>query len=196
MDLKNIIRKVIKESYKKKLLNEGLNINDISGKSSYPKKPLTAKKYFILHHTAGRGTADQIIAVLNQRGLGIHYVIDLDGKIYKTLSDGVQGAHVKSFYQSAPKDMSNETTMGVEIVGKDNTDISLRQCRSALLLVKSLGFSLGQIYGHGEVSSNRGPDEGSFCKNYIKKYWGTPVDKLPVDKDLNLPEIEIVGKKK
>ena len=170
MDLKNIIRKVIKESYKKKLLNEGLNINDISGKSSYPKKPLEGKKYFILHHTAGRGTAEGVVTTLNQRGLGIHYVIDFDGKIYKTLGDGLQGAHITSLYKTVPKDMSNKTAIGVEIVAKDNSDISLRQCRSALLLVKSLGFSLGQIYGHGEVSSNRGPDEGSFCKNYIKKY--------------------------
>jgi N-acetyl-anhydromuramyl-L-alanine amidase AmpD len=196
MDLKNIIRKVIKESVNKKILNEGLQIKDISGSSTYPKKPLKGSKYFILHHTAGLGTAEQVLSVLNKRKLGIHYIIDGLGDVYKTLNSGTEGAHIKSFYPSAPKDMSNETAVGVEIVGKDNNDITKKQCKSALLLVKSLGFSLGQIYGHGEVSWNKGPDEGLFCKSYMKKYWNTPVEKLPSEKETKLPEFTITAKKK
>ena len=88
---------------------------------------------------------------------------------------------------SVPKDLSNRTTQGVEIIAKDDTDISIEQCKTALKLIKSLGYPLSNIYGHGEVSRNRGPEEGKTCKAYIKKNWNAS--------NLDLPDLSTISDK-
>ena len=150
---------------------------DISSSSTFKSSPLKDDKYFILHHTAGRGTAMDVMNVLNTRHLGVQWIIDRDGKLYKSLPSGHRGAHIKMIRPSVPKDLSNRTTQGVEIIAKDDTDISEIQCKTALKLIKSLGYPLSNVYGHGEVSRNRGPEEGKTCKAYIKKNWNSPDSK-------------------
>lgn len=162
---------------KKGLVRE--EVTDISSSSTFKSEPMKNDKYFILHHTAGRGKASDVVNVLNNRKLGIQWVIDRDGKLFKTLPSGHRGAHIKLIRSSVPKDLSNRTSQGVEIIAKDDSDITITQCRTALKLVKSLGYPLSNIYGHGDVSTNRGPEEGKTCKAYIKKYWNTPESKLP-----------------
>ncbi len=49
-----------------------------------------------------------------------------------------------------------------------------------------LGYPLSNIYGHGEVSTNKGYNEGATCKAYVTKYWNTPEEQLPeVDTELS-----------
>jgi len=181
-DLVKLVKKVINEHKNSKInlskLNESIKISDISSSSNYRNAELKSDKYFILHHTAGRGKASDVINTLNYRGLGVQYIIDREGKIYKS-TKGTKGAHVAYFYNSAPKDMNNNTAQGVEIIANDDSDILINQCKSALLLVKHLGYSPNQVYGHGEVSSNKMRTEGATCKAYIKKYWNTPESELP-----------------
>ena len=189
-DLIKLVKKVINEQ--KAVINsaikvantvtqpKNISIIDISNSSNYKKDDLKSNNYFILHHTAGRGKPSGVISTLNSRGLGIQYIIDREGKIYKS-TKGTKGAHIGYFYKSAPKDMNNDTTQGVEIIANDDSDILTNQCKSALLLVKHLGYSPNQIYGHGEVSYNKMKTEGSTCKAYINKYWNTPEYKLPSD---------------
>lgn len=169
-------------SYFKKQSNSRIiseEYTDISSTSTFKSSPMKDDKYFILHHTAGRGKASDVMNVLNNRRLGIQWIIDRDGKLFKTLPSGHRGAHIKLIRSSVPKDLSNRTSQGVEIIAKDDTDISITQCRTALKLIKSLGYPLSNVYGHGDVSTNRGPDEGKTCKAYIKKYWNTPESQLP-----------------
>lgn len=169
-------------SYFKKQSNSRIiseEYTDISSTSTFKSSPMKDDKYFILHHTAGRGKASDVMNVLNNRRLGIQWIIDRDGKLFKTLPSGHRGAHIKLIRRSVPKDLSNRTSQGVEIIAKDDTDISITQCRTALKLIKSLGYPLSNVYGHGDVSTNRGPDEGKTCKAYIKKYWNTPESQLP-----------------
>ena len=164
--------------------NTNLNIiteevKDISSSSTFKSSPLKDDKYFIIHHTAGRGTAMDVMNVLNSRHLGVQWIIDRDGKLYKSLPSGHRGAHIKLIKSSVPKDLNNRTTQGVEIIAKNDSDILITQCRTALKLIKSLGYSPSNVYGHGDVSTNRGPEEGRTCKAYVKKYWNTPESKLP-----------------
>lgn len=169
-------------NYQKKHSNREFlieEVKDISSSSTFKSTPLKDDKYFILHHTAGRGTAMDVMNVLNNRRLGVQWIIDRDGKLYKSLPSGHRGAHIKMIRPSVPKDLSNRTTQGVEIIAKDDTDISIEQCKTALKLIKSLGYPLSNIYGHGEVSRNRGPEEGKTCKAYIKKHWNTADSNLP-----------------
>ena len=46
---------------------------DISSSSTFKSSPLKDDKYFILHHTAGRGTAMDVMNVLNTRHLGVQW---------------------------------------------------------------------------------------------------------------------------
>lgn len=173
---------------KGKVINESsLSINDISGSSTMKGKgtPLKNDKYFIIHHTAGRGSAQGVVGILNGRGLGVQWVIDEDGKLYQTLPKGSFGQHVVPNKGSAPSDMNNRTSQGVEIVGSNDNAITIKQCKTALLLIKDLGYSLSNVYGHGEVQSNKQPTEGQKCKRYATKYWSTPEDELP-DSDVEL----------
>jgi hypothetical protein len=171
----------------RKLVKESLSISDISGSSTMNGKgnPLKDDKYFIIHHTAGRSTAQGVVGILNSRKLGVQWVIDREAKIYQTLPKGSFGQHVAPDKGTAPSDLSNRTSQGVEIVGSNDKDILIKQCKSNLLLIKDLGYSLSNIYGHGEVQSNKQPTEGQKCKRYATKYWNTPEDELPdVDDEL------------
>lgn len=155
-------------------LNEGLEYEDISGTSSYPQKNLKQSKYFVLHHTAGRGTPSGVVNTLNNRNppLGVQWIIDREGKIYKS-SPGTKAAHVKRTKGMGPDDLGNSTAQGVEIIAKNDDDvIEDVQCPAALRLIKSLGISPSNIYGHGEVSSHKQKTEGAKCKAYVLKNWG------------------------
>ena len=171
-----------------KILKESsFSVNDISGSSTMKGKgtPLKNDKYFILHHTAGRGSPQGVVGILNGRRLGVQWVIDRDGGIYQTLPKGSFGQHVAPNKGSAPSDMSNRTSQGVEIIGSNDKDILIKQCKSALMIIKDLGYSLSNVYGHGEVQSNKQATEGQKCKRYATKYWSTPIDQLPdVDDEL------------
>ena len=180
MEIDRLYESIYSFSFKKNILKEGtLDISDISGTSTFKSKKLPKDKYFIVHHTAGRGKASDVIDILNTRGLGIHWIIDRDAKLYRGLPSGAKGAHVTSFYPSTPKDLNNSSSQGVEIIASNDTDILIPQCKTALKLVKSLGYPLSNIYGHGEVSSNKMKEEGKTCKAYMTKYWDTPESELP-----------------
>ena len=187
MEIDRLYESILSFSFNKNILNESaLEIKDISNLSKFPDLPLKSKKYFIIHHTAGRGTAEDIVNILNTRKnkngkpmiLGIQYIIDRNGNVYRG-TKGSKGAHISSFYPSTPKDMNNSTAEGVEIIGKDDTDILIPQCKATLRLIKSLGYPLSNVYGHGEVSSNKMKTEGATCKAYATKYWNTPLSELP-----------------
>jgi N-acetyl-anhydromuramyl-L-alanine amidase AmpD len=170
-----------------KYLNESsLQITNISGESKFKGKQFSPK-YFVLHHTGGRGTASDVVRILNCRHyngsskcttLGIQWIIDRDGKLYQSLPKGSKGAHLK-LQKDGMGHVTNSTSEGVEIVGLNNDDILIKQCKTALLLIKSLGYSLSNVYGHGDVSTNKNANEGKRCKTYVTKYWNTPEDQLP-----------------
>jgi putative chitinase len=155
--------------------------------SKYNKKgrPLKSRKYFVLHHTGGRGSAEDVMNILNNRkggALGVQYIIDEDGKVFMGLPSGTIGAHVSGSNRiGGPSDLSNSNTEGVEIVGGNDTKITLNQCKTALILIKSLGYSVSDVYGHGEIQSNKMPSEGATCKRYVQKYWSTPENQLPTE---------------
>lgn len=159
-----------------------LIFSDISGQSKMKKKgtPLKNDKYFVLHHTAGRGSASDVVNILNNRekgALGIQWIIDRDGKLYKSLPTGSMGLHVVPNKGSAPKDLSNRTSQGVEIIAKNDGDVLPKQCVTALKLVKKLGYPISNIYGHGELQSNKMADEGQKCKKYIQQNYSTTLEK-------------------
>ena len=162
------------------------NAIDISGQSILPYKPLDSK-YFVLHHTASKSTPTKVVNSLNCRWnkkkgrcdiLGIQWVIDRDGKLYRTLKEGAEGAHLRAQYSNI-KQINNLSAEGVEIIGENDADITDEQCKTALFLIKKLGYSLSSVFGHGEVSRNKGSSEGKKCKTYATKYWNTTAEQCP-----------------
>ena len=174
-----------------KYLNESsLQITNISGESNFKGKQFSPK-YFLIHHTAGKGTPSQVVKILNCRHykgsskcttLGIQWIIDRDGKLYQALPKGSKGAHV-AHQKSGMGHINNSSAEGVEIIGLNDDDITIKQCKTALILIKSLGYSLSNVFGHGEVSTNKSATEGKKCKTYVTKYWDTPEDELPGGND-------------
>lgn len=185
MESKKLLSEI---QYSKKLMgiNEDLDYEDISDLSKSNRGELKSNKYFILHHTAGRGDAQSVVNVLNNRTingkkvvLGVQWIIDRDGKVFRSLPKGAKGSHIlNANMPGVPKDITNSTAQGVEIVAKNDEDILPIQCLSALKLVKDLGYSTGQIYGHGEVNSHKSRTEGKTCKAFINKHWSDDLDDL------------------
>jgi hypothetical protein len=128
-------------------------------------------------------------------------VIDRDGEIFQTLPKNSFGQHVAPNKGSAPSDMSNRTAQGVEIIAKNDNDVLIKQCKSALMIIKDLGYSLSNVYGHGEVQSNKMATEGQKCKRYATKYWNTSTNDLPdvddeIGKDVDPNSQEVYKPKK
>jgi N-acetyl-anhydromuramyl-L-alanine amidase AmpD len=154
-------------------------VTDISSLSTYARKDekLSQNKYFIIHHTADRMSPESVVRVLNARGLGVHWVVDRDGSIYMTLPAGARGAHMKNA-NMGPRDATNATAQGVEVIASHDQDVNFTQALAVLKLVKHLGFSLSQIFAHGEVNSHKSRSEGARIKSFLLQYFDKPFDEI------------------
>ena len=159
-------------------------IEDISHKSTQSRMdPLKDDKYFVVHHTAGRGRAEDVVNVLNNRGLGVQWVIDREGKVFQTLPDGVVGWHAGHKDQKdAPQDLQNQTAQGVEVIANNDADILPIQVVAAFKLMKYLGYEKDAVWGHGEVTYNKEATEGKT----IVDYWRENFDKTPAEVEEDL----------
>ena len=159
-------------------------IEDISHKSTQSRMdPLKDDKYFVVHHTAGRGRAEDVVNILNDRGLGVQWVIDREGKVFQTLPDGVVGWHAGHKDQKdAPQDLQNQTAQGVEVIANNDADILPIQVVSAFKLMKYLGYEKDAVWGHGEVTYNKEATEGKT----IVDYWRENFDKTPAEVEEDL----------
>jgi N-acetyl-anhydromuramyl-L-alanine amidase AmpD len=167
-------------------------ITDISGKATQPSmEPMKDDKYFVVHHTAGRGTADTVVNVLNDRGLGVQWVIDREGKVFQTLPDGVIGWHAGHKDQKdAPHDLQNSTAQGVEVIANNDDDVLPVQVAAAFKLMKYLGYGKDDVWGHGEVTYNKEATEGKT----IVDYWRANFDKTPAQAELELMGVPTLNK--
>jgi hypothetical protein len=185
----NSHKEVISEIKKlRSILLSEIEIKDISGLSKYGRKDekLPSNKYFIIHHTASGGDAERIVSILNNRKnkktgkvepLGVQYVIDREGKVFRTLPSGSRGAHILNSddFASAPKGINNSTAQGVEVIGMNDEDILPEQAVAALKLVKQLGFKPDQIYGHGKINpGHKAATEGMTIKKFIDRNYNQP----------------------
>ena len=122
---------------------------DISSSSTFKSSPLKDDKYFILHHTAGRGTAMDVMNVLNTRHLGVQWIIDRDGKLYKSLPSGHRGAHIKMIRPSVPKDLSNRTTQNM---GQKCFSNQIKSNLNIFLVLNTFFLDLYQVlFGFGSI---------------------------------------------
>lgn len=185
----------------KQFINESLEaqteIIDISDESVYPRKGehIKSNEFFIIHHTAGLGDAHGVVRTLNTRKnkagqtikLGVQWVVDRDGTIYKTLPSNSRGAHVGASdgYRGAPPGISNSNAQGVEVIAKNDADIQMPEQGIAVLkIIKHLGYTKNQIFGHGEVNpGHKAATEGATIKQYVMDHFDDPIDLSVFDKE-------------
>jgi hypothetical protein len=119
---------------------------------------------FVVHHTAGGDGRDgregsiHTYRTFYDRGLPAQYVIGRKGGIYRLIPDGGKGWHAGNY---------NGISIGVEVVAKNDKDVLPEQIISAARLIHFLGFKKSQIFGHGEISTDKAPTEGKTIKQYI-----------------------------
>ena len=129
-----------------------------------PPGEVPGPKALIIHHTGGRGDHKGVIRTLNERGLGVQYIIDREGNLHTT---GMPSRHMRPG-QGKGAGLNNSNTVGVEIIGRDDTDILPVQVEAAKKLREQLGLKPEQVYGHGEVNTHKQATEGSTVVKAIR----------------------------
>ena len=133
----------------------------------------------VFHHTAGTGraTADQVIKYFRQSRYPTQFVIDRDGVVHRALPEGARGQHMIQGSGRFGEGKSNANMEGVEIIAKDDRDVTPAQVEAARQLHAQRANRWGwdpatSAYGHGEVNPGHRQDtEGMTAVNAIR---GTP----------------------
>jgi len=148
-----------------------LKITDISDLSRFKAGGRAENKAFVVHHTAGRGTAQGVVDVLNKRGLGVQWVVDRSGNIFRTLPSGSVGGQILNSDKYAPpssgtRGLNNRNTEGVEVIANNDADILPVQVEAVRALTKALGYKPWQVVPHGVVNmGHKEEDEGyTICR--------------------------------
>lgn len=152
-----------------------LNIPSLGG-ANYNRGPMQGPvQGFVFHHTGGRGTPSGVVDTLNQRGLGVQYVMDRDGSIYQTLPSGAKGAHI---LPSKGFGLDNSNTAGMEVIAKDNSDVTPAQVASGQRFAAQFAAANPgvQFFGHGEVNpGHKEADEGMAIVNPVRNGVAPPL---------------------
>ena len=192
VDTKPEIATGVHESIIKNFMNWKTSVNeseivDLSPESTVPFYPMKNNQYFVIHHTAGLGSPHGVINTLNSRGgLSVQWIVDTEGKIYRGTKPNAIAFHAGG--NNKMPQVGNKNAQGVEVIGKDDADIKQRfdsdieeygyprQAEAVRKIIKYLGYDKDAIFGHGELTTRKAPDEGQTIKQYVLDNWDKPVD--------------------
>lgn len=127
----------------------------------------------IIHHTGGDGDVEGVISTFKDRNFPAQFVIARDGTVYQTLPDGARGQHMQNG-SGKGAGLSNGNMEGVEIIAKDDKDVTQAQRVAAAELVAQRAQKWGydpktSVYGHGEVNpGHKEASEGMSVVNGIR----------------------------
>ncbi len=122
-------------------------------------------KYIILHHRAGNGDVESIHAQhLSQgwTGIGYHFYVRKDGRVYRGRPLGVVGAHCQGW---------NNKSVGVCFEGNFETEkMTEKQIRAGAKLVVYLRtlFPHAEVKGHGDMDSTLCPGKNFEFEKIMK----------------------------
>lgn len=124
----------------------------------------------VVHHTAGRGTVEGVVQTFKERGFPAHFVIDREGKTHQILGIDQRGRHTKN---SKVNDVTNANSWGVEIIAKDDSDVTPKQVQAAVQLTKMLheqhGMPMNRVFGHGEINTHKQQTEGASVVSVLRQ---------------------------
>lgn len=120
---------------------------------------------FIMHHTGGRGTTAGVQNTLNQRGLGVEYVMDREGNI--TITGGRGSRQIQPGW-GAGEGLNNANTVGMEVIANDDKDVTPAQVAAAKAFIAA-NYPNTPVWGHGEVNpGHKQATEGLTIANAIR----------------------------
>jgi hypothetical protein len=122
---------------------------------------------FIMHHTSGGGGPEGVMATLNQRGLGVQYIMDREGNI--TQFSGPGASHMLSGYGPLGEGLSNRNVVGMEVIAQNDRDVNERQVEAAKAFIRER-YPDTPLRGHGQVNpGHKEADEGMKIVNAIEE---------------------------
>lgn len=144
-----------------------------------PNQELTPQNIMI-HHTA-TDNVRQVINGFSARfkgqdetyGTGSHYLVSKKGEVIGLVDKDTDIVyHVgDEQYPQYKETVTNNNTIGIEIVGADSNNFTPAQIQAVRKLVGQLIQNHGrlEIYAHGEVSENKLPSEGLELTQQLRK---------------------------
>ena len=124
---------------------------------------LSQPNALVIHHTAGRGGVDGVVQTFKERGYPAHFVIDRDGTIHRILADDQKGQHTRPAQDGSG--ITNSNSWGVEIIAKDDADLTPAQVQASIQLSYNLHdnyqMPLDRVVGHGQINDHKQETEGA-----------------------------------
>ena len=96
-------------------------------------------KAFIMHHTVIRGSPQDIVDFWKKqgKGYGAQYIMDRDGVVHDTQKEfGYSGTN--EILNDKKHGLTNGNVVGMEIIAKDDKDVTPAQAKSAASFVKQI----------------------------------------------------------
>jgi hypothetical protein len=131
-------------------------------------------KAFVMHHTGGGGDVAGVQQTLRERGLGVEYVMDRQGNIYKTGGPGAANIMPENRYRRDPilgpgqPFLSNQNIAGMEVIARDDKDVTPAQVAAAKAFIAK-NYPNTPVFGHGEVNpGHKEADEGMRIVSAIR----------------------------
>jgi hypothetical protein len=144
---------------------------------------------FVIHHTGGRGDVAGVENTLHQRGLGVQYVMDRQGNI--TVAGGPGASNIRRG-QGLGAGLSNRNIVGMEIIAKDDSDITPAQVAAAQAFIQAY-YPNTPVFGHGQINPHKQYTEGLTVANAIRRARGeapisstTKADVAQLQRNLNV----------
>lgn len=140
----------------------------------------------VIHHTGGDTSEGALAWWKNpkSKGVGAHYIINKDGSVIETAPLTHSTGHIMP--DLATKKINNRTSLGIEIVGKSDKDVTQAQKDAVKRLYEEQilptypNIKLENIRGHGELAKGytgsyaRPEDEGSSVVNFLRAKQANP----------------------
>lgn len=157
------------------------NVVDVSGEtgSKIADGSLKSVSGLIIHHTgSNNGSYDSVVNGLSGRGLGITYVMERDGTVYRVVPEGSRTDHVKN--SNARIKNVNSNYEGIEVIAADDGNISeaQREAFRSFADWHSKNYDYDPqvgLLGHGEVSPHKRQTEGATLKYTYYEAAGLPI---------------------
>lgn len=123
----------------------------------------------IIHHTGGNNSAESVVNDwrTNRPGVGAQMIMDRDGVIHETKKEFGYGG-TGNFLHSVVPGVNNQTAVGIEVIAKDDADMTAAQLESLKRLAGPKGpYANVPVYGHSQVSPGDRENEGVRGVNAI-----------------------------
>ena len=155
-------------------------------------------KYIIIHYTETKDLTDALKILCNpNKKVSSHFVIDLDGAIFRIVDENKRAWHAGVSFWKKDKYL-NDVSLGIEIVNDGKKKFTAFQIKNLVLLlqklIKDYGLSNQNILGHSDVAPERKIDPGIlFPWEKLRLYgFGLPLFDCNDSKRINLSDDRLI----